>query len=366
VDGFVAREYQTCVQAMNSAGVTLHVDHVPIPGPALAWLTDLLHLLKRLSHLTQRTAGALLVCVASGSAHAFMDGIIIDDDIRAAIQSREPTALVRQGARLEHGESVARSADGAISLYCIAARSGDAKAQYALGWMYANGRGIDRNNALAAAWFQLAAQARDPHAERMLQHLGIRDDTPARCLLSGGGEVLPPLRTVPNPSRALIVHWVKQLAPRAGLDPNLVLSVIEVESAFNPRAQSPKKARGLMQLIAPTARRFGTRNVWDPLDNVRGGIAYLEWLRERFKGNMSLVLAGYNAGEGAVQKYRGIPPYKETQAYVKSVGRICRRAAAGKHSFVRDRSTAMPALAEGLTLVGPSPKLDTRLAGCPG
>jgi len=231
--------------------------------------------------------------------------------------------------------------------------------------MYANGRGVTRNDTLAAAWFQLAARARDPHAERMLRRLGVRDDTPARCLLSTGEEVLPPLRTVPNPSRALIVYWVKQLAPRAGLDPNLVLSVIEVESAFNPRAQSPKKAPGLMQLIAPTARRFGTRNVWDPLDNIRGGIAYMEWLRERFKGDMSLLLAGYNAGEGAVQKYRGIPPYKETQAYVKSVGRICRRAAAGKHSFVRNKKTVAPALAKGLALVEPASKLDAGLASCP-
>jgi soluble lytic murein transglycosylase-like protein len=310
-------------------------------------------------------ATALLVYLASSSVHAFMNGIVVDDDIRGAISSREPAALVHHGARLEHGESVPQSADGPISLYCIAARAGDAKAQYALGWMYANGRGVTRNDALAAAWFQLAARARDPHAERMLRRLGVRDDTPARCLLSAGEEVLPPLRTVLNPSRALIVYWVKQLAPRAGLDPNLVLSVIEVESAFNPRAQSPKKARGLMQLIAPTARRFGTRNVWDPLDNIRGGIAYMEWLRERFKGDMSLLLAGYNAGEGAVQKYRGIPPYKETQAYVKSVGRICRRAAAGKHSFVRNKKTVAPALAKGLALVEPASKLDAGLASCP-
>jgi soluble lytic murein transglycosylase-like protein len=103
------------------------------------------------------------------------------------------------------------------------------------------------------------------------------------------------------------------------LDPELVLALIEAESNFNPRALSPKNAQGLMQLIPATAERFGVRDAWDPEQNLRGGMAYLRWLLARFKGNVQLALAGYNAGEGAVERHGGIPPYAETRAYVSHI-----------------------------------------------
>lgn len=314
---------------------------------------------------------SLLFCGFLTSAHAqdqyaqkLLQGLKLDEDIRAAIASGDARALSQQGARLEHGEGVPRSADGAVALYCMAARQGHHDAQYALGWMYANGRGVGRNDALAAAWFQLAAEAKDQHSTRMLRRLGATAGTPARCLLADGTELLPPLLSAANPSRQQVVYWVHRLAPSAGIDPNLVLSVIEVESAFNARAKSPKNARGLMQLLPVTARRFGTQNEWDPLENIRGGIAYLEWLLKRFDGNMKFALAGYNAGEGAVQKYRGIPPYKETQAYVKSVFRICKRAQRGKHRFIRSKQPRDANLERDLAMLKGQPVSNRVLATC--
>jgi membrane-bound lytic murein transglycosylase MltF len=105
-----------------------------------------------------------------------------------------------------------------------------------------------------------------------------------------------------------------------GLDPYLLFEVIKQESSFNPKATSSKNARGLMQMIPSTAKRFGVRDAYDPKDNLHGGCRYLVWLLRRYNGRLDLALAGYNAGEGAVQKYGNrVPPYKETQDYVRSI-----------------------------------------------
>ncbi|MBK8451838.1 MAG: lytic transglycosylase domain-containing protein [Thiofilum sp.] len=108
-------------------------------------------------------------------------------------------------------------------------------------------------------------------------------------------------------------------ANRYGVDHNLIKSVIAVESCYNVTALSPKSAQGLMQLIPATAERFGISDPNDSAQNIRGGARYLAWLIARFKGDVSKALAGYNAGEGAVDRYGGIPPYRETQNYVINV-----------------------------------------------
>jgi soluble lytic murein transglycosylase-like protein len=100
------------------------------------------------------------------------------------------------------------------------------------------------------------------------------------------------------------------------LEPHLVLAFIATESNFDATAISPKNAQGLMQLIPETAARFGVRNAMDPAQNVRGGMAYLRWLMARFQGDVVLVAAAYNAGEGAVERYLGVPPFAETRQYV--------------------------------------------------
>lgn len=106
---------------------------------------------------------------------------------------------------------------------------------------------------------------------------------------------------------------------RRNLSEALILAVIAVESAGQPRARSPKGAQGLMQLIPATARRFAVADAYDPAENIAGGAAYLDWLIDRFGGDAILALAGYNAGEGAVDRHRGVPPYAETRAYVVRV-----------------------------------------------
>jgi soluble lytic murein transglycosylase-like protein len=113
---------------------------------------------------------------------------------------------------------------------------------------------------------------------------------------------------------------VREAAARHGLDPCLVLSVMRAESGFNQRAISPKGASGLMQLMPATAERFGVKNIFDPRENIFAGARYLRWLLDRFNGDLRLALAGYNAGEGAVELYgKRIPPFAETQNYVRTI-----------------------------------------------
>jgi len=129
------------------------------------------------------------------------------------------------------------------------------------------------------------------------------------------------------PSYTWLKDQVKALSPaialaaqRNNVDLDLMHAVILAESAYNPKAKSPVGAMGLMQLMPATAKRFGVEDAWIPEQNLQGGARYLNFLLDRFDDDMQLAVAAYNAGEGAVDKYNGtIPPYKETQGYVKKV-----------------------------------------------
>jgi len=132
---------------------------------------------------------------------------------------------------------------------------------------------------------------------------------------------------------AKIDSYIVEAGVRHGVDPVLIYATMHQESSFKQRALSPKGASGLMQLMPGTARRFGVTNIFDPRQNIEGGTRYMRFLLDSFDGDVSLALAGYNAGEGAVLKYgRRIPPYRETQEYVR---RITRR-----YALMRDPQTA--------------------------
>ena len=236
---------------------------------------------------------------------------------------------------LEHGDGVPRDAVRAAQLYCRAARYGDAESQFSLAWMLTNSRGIERDDAQAAHLFAAAAEQGLAQAQNMLGTMGTPRGEPPACLRPPAEDQRPPpaharaqsskvpfkLPPPPVPANAppQIVNFVNIIAPDYKLEPYLVLAIIATESNFDPSALSPKRAQGLMQLIPETAARFGVRNAMDPTQNIRGGMAYLRWLMAYFEGDVVLVAAAYNAGEGAVERYRGVPPYAETRHYVRRI-----------------------------------------------
>ena len=242
--------------------------------------------------------------------------------------AQNAATLFEQAQRLEHGEGVARDLDQAAALYCRAARLGAPDAQYALGWMYANGRGVAHDDGMAWRLFGMAAEQGYAAGARMQRLLpaapganlpACMEPEPALLLDDDG-----PAPFYPEAARR-VRPLVEQLAPAYGLDPDLVMAIIAVESGFKPQSVSSKNARGLMQLIPATAQRFNVRDSFNPEQNIRGGMAYLRWLLANFRGDVTLVAAAYNAGEQAVQRYGGVPPYAETRDYVLKVKRLYRR-----------------------------------------
>lgn len=249
-------------------------------------------------------------------------------------------ALRTEARSYEHGEGVARNPARAVQLYCEGARMGDSEAQYSLGWMYANGRGIARDDAMAAYFFGLASKQGHAHAERMLKYVGESASSPPACMQEDDKDGKDIVATA-TPEQQKVLNLVLKLAPQYGVYPRLALAIIRAESNFNPTAVSSKNAQGLMQLIPETAVRFNVAKPFDPEQNIRGGLAYLRWLLAYFKGDVSLVAAAYNAGEGAVNRFGGIPPFAETQGYVKRI----------KELFKKDEHPFDPTVTE------PSPEL---------
>jgi soluble lytic murein transglycosylase-like protein len=247
-----------------------------------------------------------------------------------ATESSLRTILRAEAIAYENGEGVVRDPVRAARLYCDAARLGDAVAQYNLGWMYANGRGVERSDATAAFFFHAASEQGLEQAVRMLATVGgppnyvpeCMVEKPAPSLAAAPARPPVPQRTraeLPPRAPAEIVRIVGEMAAETRVDPRLALAVIETESNYDSVAVSPKNAKGLMQLIPATAARFGVSNPYDARQNVRGGMSYLRWLLAYYEGDVILAAAAYNAGEAAVDRYRGIPPYAETRAYVAKV-----------------------------------------------
>ncbi|MBP3979504.1 MULTISPECIES: lytic transglycosylase domain-containing protein [unclassified Acidovorax] len=261
--------------------------------------------------------------------------------------SNRAASLRQEAIAYEHGEGVARDPLRAVALYCASARLGDMQAQYNLGWMYAHGRGVARDDVAAAYFFRAAAEQGLGVAARMLQVVGGATDEVPECLRPPPPS--PPAQLVAAPpgvnyqltAPRKIVELVLKMAPQYQVEPQLALAIIAAESNFNTQALSPKNAQGLMQLIPETSERFNVKNPYDPAQNIRGGLTYLRWLLAYFEGDVALVAAAYNAGEGKVERYRGVPPYLETRAYVQ---RILKAVGATAHPFDRTVAPPSPAL----------------------
>lgn len=247
-------------------------------------------------------------------------------------------SLRADAAAYENGIGIAKDTVKALQLYCEAARLGDVEAQYSIGWMYAMGRGIPRDDATAAYFFAMAAKQGDRLAKRMLQQVGDPVRKAPACLFDADGQDI-----VENASleQRKVMSLVQKLAPEYGIYPRLAMAIIRAESNFNVTAVSQKNAQGLMQLIPETAERFKVRKPFDPEQNIRGGLAYLRWLLAYFHGNITLVAAAYNAGEKTVDRYRGVPPYPETQGYVKRIREIFKR---DEHPYDPNASEPSPEL----------------------
>ena len=280
----------------------------------------------------RRLAQAGVLAAACFAALPAWATVEIDAEENALIES-----LRSEAESHEFGNGLPQDGQQAARLYCKAARLGDAKSQFALGWMYTNGRGVPRSDVIAAFFFNAAAEQGYEQAVRMLRTVGgptsevpdcMREPAPPVLMASAQKQqqALPAAADIPPSAPKPIVDLVQKIAPEYQVQPQLALAIIEVESNYDTVALSPKNAKGLMQLIPATAERFNVKNPYDPAQNIRGGLAYLRWLLAYFEGDVSLVAAAYNAGEGAVERYRGIPPYVETRNYVrkvlKTVGRL--------------------------------------------
>jgi soluble lytic murein transglycosylase-like protein len=168
--------------------------------------------------------------------------------------------------------------------------------------------------------FQLKSVVRsDPKTGKLVRSVVISPKKVTAAVVAPRVPTPAPARAASANPPAAIDRTVQEIAARNSLPPQLLHSVIKVESNYNPFAVSSKGALGMMQLIPATARRFGVANVFDASENIAGGARYLRFLLDLFKGDTRLALAAYNAGEGAVVKYGGVPPFAETQHYLTLV-----------------------------------------------
>jgi soluble lytic murein transglycosylase-like protein len=247
----------------------------------------------------------------------------------------------------------------AADLYCQAARYGSAEGVYRLGMLYAFGRGVPQNSDYAANLFGIASVHGHFEAQKMLETIEITTDKTPLCIVEEvkpekAPRVMVAAETPKQGAPAIDAYianlpknkrWVVDLVGTVSdwykVDSKLVLSIITAESNFKVTAKSNADAHGLMQLIPATAERFNVKDAYNASQNVKGGVKYLRWLLSYFRGDVPMAVAAYNAGEGAVDKYKGVPPYKETKAYVAKVMGLYQN---NRHDFDASLARESPAL----------------------
>ena len=264
--------------------------------------------------------------------------------------------LLQRASVLVGDENEQDGAWKAANLYCEAARYGSAEGVYRLGMLYAFGRGVPANKNYAANLFGIASSQGHYEAQKMLETIEISTSDTPQCVLepvapehapahqyadSQGSPAIDRFVTSLPKNKRWVVDLVDTIADWHKVDSRLVLSIIAAESNFKVNAKSNADAHGLMQLIPATAERFNVKNAYNASQNIKGGVKYLKWLLSHYRGDVTLTAAAYNAGEGAVDRYKGVPPYKETRAYVKKVLGLYQSK---KHTYDESITSASPAL----------------------
>ncbi|MEZ5703894.1 MAG: transglycosylase SLT domain-containing protein [Burkholderiaceae bacterium] len=292
----------------------------------------------------------LIGCLAGGpAAHAA--------DHRLTLADHAPASPLESGdsatALLERGQIAMLNMDFELAAksYCHAARLGSADGSYRLGRLLMQQRGLPLALGQARHVLGLAKALGSEEARQLLateESFGRHLPTPPTCMPEQSRRAMSPSDWIPKSfdpgaspiSDEAVERYLKQLdaprrawarrvqarAPFHGVDPRLALSVVRAESNFDPQAVSPANAQGLMQLLPETALRFGVIDIRDPNQNIEGGLAYLRWLLVRYDHDVLKATAAYNAGEGAVERHKGVPPFPETRAYVERVLRFYRAA----------------------------------------
>jgi soluble lytic murein transglycosylase-like protein len=236
----------------------------------------------------------------------------------------------RVRAALEQGQAAENGIDGrknfplAVTLYCDAAQMGSPEGFFRVGRLLATGPAFLRKPPLANAYLALAASLGhreasdyyDPGVGNAL--LGENCGDFAAQWKMPGFDMDAYIAAQPAAKRR-IAELIRRHAPRYNVDVRVALGVALAESNLDSAAVSPKNAQGVMQLMLVTQGRFGVSKPFDADNNVRGGLAYLKWLKGRYGDDWALIAAAYNTGEGAVARHKGIPPYAETRRYVQRV-----------------------------------------------
>lgn len=243
-----------------------------------------------------------------------------------AIHEEAPrvVAALEQGLAAEMGVGLRKNPRLAMALYCDAGAMGSPEGFFRIGRILAKGPAFVRNAALGNAYFALAARL--GHGEAIDHYDKNTDSAPLgddcgnfETSLAVGHFDLDGYLSALSSAKRKVVGLIRRHAPRYDVDVRIALAVALVESNLDSAAVSSKNAQGVMQLIPGTQDRFGVKNPFDAEANIKGGLSYLRWLQARFGGDWALVAAAYNSGEGVVERYRGIPPYRETRRYVQRV-----------------------------------------------